>query len=238
MAKFFDQFPTLAYSINKTDFTSNDYELVTNIFVRLRVLRERLNAAFDYYEYVIKETDRPDTLAENFYGDAELHWLVLLMNDIVDPLYGWPLKPNDFYSYLANKYRQNDSQSDEDVIAWAQTNWHHYERVIRIVNTLTQQVTETRLPISEREYNNLNVDFYNYDDTPGNPDVIVVGADTVQVYEYKTRVSYYTWEDQENEKKRNIKLIKREHVPMIKYEFDNIMTEANPAIRPMMRTIT
>ena len=233
MANYFDKFPLVSYNIDRTKFGVNEYTAATNIMVRLRVVREKLNAVFHYYEYTIKAFERPDIIAENVYGNSELHWLVLLTNDIIDPLYGWPLDYDQFENYLANKYRQSSSQSNADAIAYAKTNIHHYEKILKITNTRTNETTEKRMIITETEYNDLSLPL-----TEPAPQVITVGSDIMYIYEWKTSQTYYDWEDAANEKKRNIKLIKPAYIQQIMYEFDTLMKAANPSLKTYSRRLT
>ena len=62
MGKFFDQFPKVPYDIAGGAFTN--YETVTNIFFRLRIVREAINNIAGYYEYVISDGDTPEILAD------------------------------------------------------------------------------------------------------------------------------------------------------------------------------
>ena len=50
------------------------------------------------------QTFAPSCLAFKIYGDSELHWIILLTNNITDRYYQWPLNSNDFENYLNNKY--------------------------------------------------------------------------------------------------------------------------------------
>jgi hypothetical protein len=51
-----------------------------------------------------KEGERPDTLAHKIYGKSDLHWVILLFNEIIDPYYEWPLTTSELDSYIAYKY--------------------------------------------------------------------------------------------------------------------------------------
>lgn len=57
-----------------------------------------------YYDYVVKEGERPDQIAQKYYGKAELAWLVMLSSNIFDWGYDFPLAQDAFESYLENKY--------------------------------------------------------------------------------------------------------------------------------------
>ena len=48
------------------------------------------------------------------YGDPQLHWIIMLVNDITDRYHGWPLSERQFNEFINEKY------SNPDGI-------HHYE---------------------------------------------------------------------------------------------------------------
>lgn len=156
MAKFFDLFPTIPFDIAQQRNNAN-YDVVTNIFFRLRFIREVLSNASSYYEYIVKDTDTPEILAFNIYGDAEAHWMILMANDIVDAQYDWPLSYDRFNNHLYDKYRLAAANgntavantiSQSSVLAWTKTNYHHYEKVVNRTESLSGITTETRFQIS------------------------------------------------------------------------------------------
>ncbi len=56
------------------------------------------------YDYVIKDGERPDTIANAYYGDSNFVWLIFLANDVVDPYYDWPLTQQQFKDFIIEKY--------------------------------------------------------------------------------------------------------------------------------------
>ena len=50
------------------------------VAVRAKVKTNTL--LFDTYE--VKEGETPESIAHKLYGDTELHWIVLMMNNVVD----------------------------------------------------------------------------------------------------------------------------------------------------------
>lgn len=136
MAKFFNLFPKIAYDI--TGKRLKTYNQVTNIFFRLRVIREILSNVSAYYEYLVKDSDTPENLAEKIYGDAEAHWIILMANDIIDGQYDWPLNDRDLKKYLIAKYGS---------IEKSQTSVHHYEKIITRIENLSDIETQYRYQI-------------------------------------------------------------------------------------------
>ena len=61
---------------------------MTNLTKRIR-LRDyfKKNVNFDYYD--VKAGETPEYIANEFYGDPELHWVILMTNNIVDYYTQW-----------------------------------------------------------------------------------------------------------------------------------------------------
>ena len=96
MSNYFSFFPTIQHDLKDE---SKRTEL-TNILRRFRVVPKVKSTVSVYYDYEVQEGDRPDTIAEKYYGDANLSWIVLHYNDIIDPYYDWPLFGRDFTQYI------------------------------------------------------------------------------------------------------------------------------------------
>lgn len=120
MAKYLDLFPKVIYDPTRTLYSTN-YNTVTNILFRIGMVKEYVNNTTAYYDYVIQDGEKPEILAERFYGSPEAHWIIILANDIVDPQYDWPLNYDEFNNYIVGKYGS---------IANAKTTIHHYEKVV------------------------------------------------------------------------------------------------------------
>ena len=43
-------------------------------------------------------------IADKLYDDPELHWIVLMVNDITDRYHQWPKNQNQFLSHINDKY--------------------------------------------------------------------------------------------------------------------------------------
>ena len=102
MAKYFETFPKLLYDIDNT----KNFKLVTNIFRRIKV-REQLkeNAAL-FSTYDVPSGEQPETTSYKHFGTTDYFWIILLLNDITDRYYGWPLSDQDFEKYVKDKYAQ------------------------------------------------------------------------------------------------------------------------------------
>ena len=95
-------------------------KIVTNLMRRvgLRAKIKTNTMLFDTYK--VKEGETPEIIAHKMYGDSELHWIVMLVNNIIDRYHDWPMSTNQFNSYLNQKYVDADGNPDSSGV-------HHYE---------------------------------------------------------------------------------------------------------------
>jgi len=213
MAKFFDQFPKVFYDINKGNNRPSNYELPVNIMVRVRVLVEKLDQVFHYYEHTIRDDETPEILAEKFYDDPEAHWLILMTNNITDPQYDWPLNTRSFDNYIISKYGSKET---------AETTWVEWYKVYRVDNPGTGEQFIKKYRITSEQYDDVELQT-----EPTISADVTIGSTVLNVYfPYKERISAYDYELQKNEAKRNIKLIKRDYYQSIRNEFRQIMSSA------------
>jgi hypothetical protein len=108
---FFSRFPKIAYDISG----DNNYKLVTDILRRVKIksaIRDN-TSLFDKYD--IQNGESPETVAYKIYGDAKYHWVILLLNDVTNRYYDWPLDNYAFEEYVKNKYTNPGAV-------------HHYEK--------------------------------------------------------------------------------------------------------------
>tara|TARA_Y100000114_G_scaffold29949_1_gene25658 strand:- start:150 stop:740 length:591 start_codon:yes stop_codon:yes gene_type:complete len=84
--------------------SSLDYVEVKNIFRRAK-LRDDLQNNFTVFDkYEIPMGARPDTVAEDLYGNAQFDWVVLTTAGIINVRNEWPLEDRDLYNYAFKKY--------------------------------------------------------------------------------------------------------------------------------------
>ena len=107
---YFQNFPFIPYD----SVGNGDYKLVTNLLKRVALrAKVKTNAAlFDTYD--VKEGQTPEEIADKLYGDPNLHWIVLYVNNVTDRYHQWPLTTPQFLAFLNDKYSNPDGL-------------HHYE---------------------------------------------------------------------------------------------------------------
>lgn len=117
---YFNELPDFEYISNFDNKNTNeDYIKVKNIFIRAKVREDILNYITSLQDYYVKENERPDQIAQKFYEDSELDWVILLTNNITDIQNQWPLDGNCFNRYLLDKYGFEEKLNEI----------HHYETV-------------------------------------------------------------------------------------------------------------
>ena len=102
---YFRELPELEYQSFLSDaISSKEYLTVKNLFRRNK-LRDDLQNVFTLFnKYEIVDGARPDMVAEEFYGDAELDWVVLMTAGIINVRDEWPLSNYRLYQYVEHKY--------------------------------------------------------------------------------------------------------------------------------------
>ena len=107
---YFSKFPLMTYDV-KGDKVR---KLLPNILRRIKLRATIKSGGMIFDRYDVKEGEKPEDVAYKWFGDAELHWVILMTNNITDRYYGWPMNPVQFQAFLEDKYDNPDGI-------------HHYE---------------------------------------------------------------------------------------------------------------
>ena len=196
---YFNNLPDFLY-VNRTQDGKNDgdYSVVKNLFKRAK-LREDIfeNTAF-FNKYIVEGDDRPDKVADKVYVDPTLDWLVLTANNINNVQSEWPMSQSDFNVYINEKY------GDETTLY---SGIHHYKS--REVKTTDSSII---IPAGERVSVGQSVSYYDY----------ALGQH-VRVTDVSIPVTNYEHEDELNDKKREIFILKQEYLNIVTDDLDEIM---------------
>lgn len=106
--KYFENFPIINYGGKR----------VRDITRRASFVRAVSNNPYVYYPYTVKENERAEDIALDYYGSVEYVWLIYMANNIIDPYYEWPMDTQTFNDYLVSKYTAQSGEVGEDVIDW------------------------------------------------------------------------------------------------------------------------
>ena len=109
---YFSRFPTMIYDMKG----NGNYKLLPDILRRVKQRAAIKQGQFVFDNYDVVDGEKPEDIAYKWFGDAELHWIILMTNNITDRYYQWPMNQAQFAEYLTDKY----GAGNEDAV-------HHYE---------------------------------------------------------------------------------------------------------------
>lgn len=213
MAKYFKNFPKVDYALEKV----NQYEFVTSVVSRFGIEDQLKENTSVFYTYEVRDGDTPEILASKIYGNSERHWIILMMNDIVDPQYDWPLTYQRFNEYVDKKYSTSEYADTANTgitgLTWAQNanNVYAYYKVIT-KTTLTNTSVE-KYEVDSNTYSNIIISTNTYGLQDGSNLTIEVSKQTQNHYDYENEL---------NESKRKIKILKSDFVPGLETELSQV----------------
>ena len=223
MAKYFRYFPKTFYT---SDTDSDGLDSVTNIIARFAIANEIRDNTNMFYPYDVQDTDTPEIIAHKIYGSIERHWIILSLNQIIDPQWDWPLNHDNFIKYVNNKYTANaNTSSGETGVQWAlnESNIHAYFKTI--TRTITAGASSVESRSRSQIVEKLEVDALTYANvSTGTTETTLKDGSVVTEVTAKSTESYYTYEFNENEAKRSIRILNPEFVPELDREFRKVFT--------------
>lgn len=147
MSNYFSFFPTTSHDLKDVNRVTE----VTNILRRFKVRTKVKNIVGTYYDYTMHEGDRMDSIAERYYGDSNLAWVILHFNDIVDPYYDLPLFGKQFSDYITEKYGS---------VTVARATIKNYFRILQQEKLLIDgtRIPKEQIVVDLKTYNTLSAD--------------------------------------------------------------------------------
>ena len=197
MSNYFNLLPDFDYVSRLPDAKISDYIRVKNFFKK-GIIREDIFQDVSFFtKYQIVGDDRPDNVAFKVYGDSSLDWIVLQSNNIVNIQTEWPLSQRNFDRFMLEKYNTYDNLYN---------GIHHYE-TIETKNSNGVVI----IPGGQQVPSDYSVTFYD-----NKLKQMITSSE-------KTTVTNYDYEDQIQTDKRNIFLLKREYIPVVRDDIEDIM---------------
>ena len=214
MAKYFNYFPKTFYSSNNA---STGLDSVTNIIARFGFEQSLKNNSSAFYKYQIQESDTPEIIAYKYYGSAEKHWIVLLFNDIIDPQFDWPLTYDTLIDFVDAKYTANGAANTtvQSGLAWAMStnNVQAYYKIVTKTDIDNVTLIE-KIQVDANTYANV---------ATSSTTITLQSGDVITQTITREKKTYYDYEMEENESKREITLIKSDFVKEIEKEFKKVI---------------
>ena len=152
-------------------------------------------------------------VAEKYYGDPYRFWIVLLSNELLNPLWDWPLSDNMFLDYINTKYETDAEAENETPFVYTNTTVYQYQKIITTKNSDSGIENITKVPMTLTQYNTLTPSITNFD--------LLDGSATVSIT--KKIITIYDYESELNDNKRQIKLLNSGYVTNFENSFKTIM---------------
>ncbi len=200
MSNYFSNIPDFEYVSRLPDSQIGSYIKVKNLFKGARLREDILQDLTIFEKYQIVGDDRPDNVAAQVYQDSSLDWLVLLTNNIINIPNEWPLSQNDFNRYLLDKY-DNDYNTIYNGI-------HHYE-TIEVEDSNETIIVPAGLEVSQ----DFTTTYYDY---------FIGGLTTAN--NITRPITNYEYEENLENKKREIYILKLEYLSVVMDDIDDLMT--------------
>ena len=96
---YFNKFPIMIYDMKNND----NYKLLPDILRRVKQDHAIKSGHFIFDTYDVRNGERPEDIAFKWFGDAELHWVILMTNNVTDRYYEWPMNDAQFAEFLTDK---------------------------------------------------------------------------------------------------------------------------------------
>ena len=220
MPGFFSYLPKIEYTPTRTpfQFTNQDFVVAANIFKGLSI-DNSVYATDLFTELQLQDGVRPDQVSEAVYGTPEYDWVVLLTNKIVDVKNDWPLSNAEFEKFIYKEYENPHAVK-------------HY-----LTKEVKNDLGEIVLPGGLEVY---------YD--PSDPDSFQITypksynpfvEETENGLVLLTSTTHYEWEQERNNKKRFLQILKPTYLETFVKIF-KVATQYNKSIadsKPVKQTL-
>lgn len=191
--------------------------LMTNLLARASMVQELLNNPMQFYEYAIQESDTPEIVAEKYYGDPFKYWIVLFSNQILDPIWEWPMSYASFLQYLDSKYATEASDAGKTPFEYTNTTVYEYKKIITTTDAYTATETVKEVSITQSDYNTLTESTETYNIPGGTSCIVSITKNIVTLYDY---------EESLNESRRQIKLLNNTYAGEMEKQLKALMKVA------------
>lgn len=192
---YFTNFPKVSLpSFADNRRSSLDFVNSTNLFKRGKIREEVIGSIAAFERYSINGDDRPDNVAFRVYGDSSLDWVILISNNILNVRDEWPMNQYDFKRYIDNKYSTS-----------LLTQIHHYE---------SKEVRNSKGLLLQQSGIWVDAD-HSFSWSENGKKYTQTGT---------TSVSNLQFEEDRNNKKRSINVVRSNYLEVIKEDMRELLT--------------
>jgi len=217
---YFSLIPDIEYDTKPISypFSESEYTIAKNFFRRYKIDDDIFGYATFYQKYTIEDGIKIETIADEYYGSPFYDWVLILTNNLINPLFSFPLDNYTLNKSIELRYGTT-----------AHSQIHHYETIETksgvSVDGLPVLALKGGLIVDENFYNN------NFTYWDGSQNISVNGnivSKPISIYEHEVA---------ENEKKREIYILRRKYFTQFVEEFKvrNLYTESSDFISKRLK---
>tara|TARA_B100001250_G_scaffold273690_1_gene236366 strand:- start:242 stop:856 length:615 start_codon:yes stop_codon:yes gene_type:complete len=200
---YFSLLPDVPYSQKPISypFSESDLLIAKNFFKRHTISNDMFNYATFYKKYTMQQNVGVEEIARQYYGSPYYDWVVILTNNLINPKFDVPQDEWMLRKMAEHKYGEVDAHSGI----------HHYETIEtksgQIVDNIPVIALKGGLIVDKKFYESP----YTYWD---GTQQVTVNGNTVS-----KPVTNYEYETEENEKKRDIYILRKSYFGRFVEEF-------------------
>ena len=200
MSNYFRRLPNLDYpSLLNSRESNTDYVQTKNLFRRVKIREDLFSNFMQFDRYKVEGDERPDNVSETVYGKDTLDWVILLSNNIIDVKNEWPLTQLQLNEFLNEKYTPQQLVSI-----------HHYE-TLELRDNKNQLILPAGITVDED---------FNMEYMSGNQ---IRSTNSLVDGRPIKAVTFFDHENELNDRKRNINVLKPEFLGIFIKDFERIM---------------
>ncbi len=244
---YFSILPSVKYDRKPISypFSENDFVLAKNFFKRYELNEDVFSSLTLFKKYTIPEGKKLYEIALESYGNVFYDWVIILTNNLINPSFDWPLSEKELRVHLEKNYTDPYQESHHYEIISKEEQEQRFGKVLikpgsivdeNFFNTEPRFVTEIKPEENESlSYVVINSNYHIIDGitwvlqngtwkkkvSNGIPYYNQSSGTTNEISgsEIATRVSVFEYETRENEKRRNIYLLKPKFIDSLIDDF-------------------
>jgi len=217
---YFKNFPYTQYQ-----FPDDNIRIIQNLSLRATIVEEFIADGTGLQEYMIEDGTTPEIIAFDEYGDANLHWTILLANNILNVYEDWPKSSAHLESVLKDKYRVQMVGDSE--VTLTDTEVSEFIEYVGITgdsegSSQFQSTMSNGLIKKPHHFEDEDGNYFSFETALG--DAVDARGRTV-IKPKLFPVSIYDYEFKKNEEKRVIAVPTRDNAIRMKRELGKLLNE-------------
>jgi len=218
---YFSLIPNIEYDTKPISypFSESDFVVAKNFFRRYKINDDVFGYATFYKKYAVQDGIGIETVANSYYGSPFYDWIIILTNNYINPQFSFPVNSETVRKIAEERYGETEAYSGI----------HHYETIEKksgqTVDGLDVLALKGGLTVDKKFYDS---QFTYFNGTQP----VNVNGNTVS-----KAITNFEYEVEENEKKREIYLLRRTYLKRFVNEFKkkNIYTESSDFVTQRLK---